>query len=615
MNKLGIACVVAALILFALAGFVREYSGDFHWHIVLGQWMIDHGRLYVTDVHSHTAAGDPYFISAWLSDVMLAASYSAGGYAGVYLLRSLFLVLLGGSLILDAIKRGIAAPAAAAMIVFILGNSLFRLYLRPETLAFGVFGLLLFVLGRIEATGNVRARIAVFPIMMLWPNLHGSVGIGLMAIGLFCAQELLRELFAGAARDRVKMWWALCTPPAAFVAACVNPEGIGLPLAIRVVTETWVRRILEWQPLPIGSWPPMALVVAIAVIATAVCAGALARRAAWWNVGTFAVLSAVTFKYGRFLTYAMIAAVPAVCGNLVVIAGALKERGLLERWKRIGWAVTGVVALWGLATLVVARGLFTTIGLSQERSLGQLPTDACEFVREQNAPGPVFNSYLIGNYLMYCLGPSHPVFIDGRAWSLYSDEFYERFKRSAADPKQFEQLIDDYPSAWAIVLVADPYVFPLLYARERWRLVYFDDQALVFANRQHPATAEIAAAGFEILNPIELFRVAELEPGQLAAATAELGVQTQRCPGCYRTRLVKAAVAVAAGDDVEFARIRDQLLETKETPQIALLSGIYALERGDRPHAQMMFARFRELGGDPRVAAHYMQKASIVPPK
>jgi hypothetical protein len=36
-----VAAVVALLIIAALVGFVRDFSGDFHWHVVLGNQILD----------------------------------------------------------------------------------------------------------------------------------------------------------------------------------------------------------------------------------------------------------------------------------------------------------------------------------------------------------------------------------------------------------------------------------------------------------------------------------------------------------------------------------------------------------------------------------------------
>src|SRR5690349_5597083 len=62
-----------ALCLFGvLTGFVREFSGDFHYHVVLGQKTLASHHPYRIDDLSHTMAGKPMFISAWLGDVALA---------------------------------------------------------------------------------------------------------------------------------------------------------------------------------------------------------------------------------------------------------------------------------------------------------------------------------------------------------------------------------------------------------------------------------------------------------------------------------------------------------------------------------------------------------------
>jgi hypothetical protein len=419
---------------------------------------------------------------------------------------------------------------------------------------------------------------------------------------------------AGAARDRRQFWWAIATPPIAFSLSCINPEGIAQPLAFRIVTDIWVQSVAEWVPLPLSRWPPTAIAVVLAAVVTTVAALALRRRAAWWNLAFFAVLCMFAVRYQRFLTWAMIAAVPLILGQVGLIIQAAGESGRPRLWRAVGLGTMWVAAAWAAVTLVVDRRLFSEIGTGPDPKAPYHPERACQFVIEAAAPAPLFNSYPLGSYLMHCLGPRYPVFIDGRAWSLYTNAFYAHYRAAASTPARFRALIDEHPSGWAIVSY-DPFAVQLAADPARWHLLYFDDTTLVYANAEHPATSALAQGpGFRWLDPLRIVQLGELPSAQRREARRELELQSTRCPTCYRTLLAEAAIALAAGDDTSFIAARDRLLEKHESAEIALLSARHALARGDRAGAAVLFERFRALGGDPRLPARYLSPAPNAAP-
>src|SRR5262245_52567799 len=49
---------------------------DSHWHIAVGTWILEHGRVPETDSWSFTFAGQPWIAKEWLSQVLLASAWS-----------------------------------------------------------------------------------------------------------------------------------------------------------------------------------------------------------------------------------------------------------------------------------------------------------------------------------------------------------------------------------------------------------------------------------------------------------------------------------------------------------------------------------------------------------
>ncbi len=604
-----IAAVGAAVSLAAMAGFVALFSEDFHWHVVLGDTTLAGEGIYAVDSHSHTFAGQPMYVSSWLGDVMYALAWRAGGLAGCYAMRAVVLVAMAVLLIRDARLRGSAWATAGVLAAFLFSERFMVWFLRPELFAFGLFVCVLACCGAHQRSGRARWLLIPIPLMALWSNLHGSVGIGLLPLGLYCGQAFLSELVRERNRRRLALLFAV--PLAALLASALNPAGFGAPFAFKITSPIWTETIGEWRSLTSREIPVMLRVGGIAAFVIVGLAAVGTPRALWptaWLAAAFAVLAMLSFSYRRFVTFAEIAAVPLCASCLVALRDRLASTTRARVWMIAGSVAAASAAVWAVAGPIAAHAERPIVGLAEDQSAPMLPIEACRWTKQHTRPGPLFNSYAFGSYLMYCLGREYPVFIDQRAWSVYTDEFYQAYIDAARSPEALEALIARSPATWAIV-AHDAYGFALS-NDPRWRLVYFDDKALVFGRVGDPrAAGTIADCELTYLVPARLVNLPDLPPDRIGRAREELSRAQAACPGCYRVKLAEAAIAIAAGDDSSFARIRDELLAERETTALAYLAGRHALLRGDPTTARRLFQRYRELGGDAITSTVYEARA------
>src|SRR3954469_4984992 len=71
----------AAAVFYAfLAGFHTVQDFDLGWQLATGRWVVQHHRIFSTDVFSYTASGQPW-IYPDISGVIFYITYVAGGYA------------------------------------------------------------------------------------------------------------------------------------------------------------------------------------------------------------------------------------------------------------------------------------------------------------------------------------------------------------------------------------------------------------------------------------------------------------------------------------------------------------------------------------------------------
>jgi len=62
---------------------------DTYWHIATGEWVLRHAAVPQRDPFSFTMAGAPWIDLEWLSEVLMALAYGAGGWNGIVLLTGL----------------------------------------------------------------------------------------------------------------------------------------------------------------------------------------------------------------------------------------------------------------------------------------------------------------------------------------------------------------------------------------------------------------------------------------------------------------------------------------------------------------------------------------------
>ncbi|MGA7886648.1 MAG: hypothetical protein WCA44_12965, partial [Acidobacteriaceae bacterium] len=138
-------------------------------------------------------------------------------------------------------------------------------------------------------------------------------------------------------------------------------------------------------------------------------------------------------------------------------------------------------------TLAVTAGVFFlgffALHVTTERLLAlqakEVPVQAVKVIRERQYPGPLFNDYNWGGYLIWQLG--QPVTIDGRA-GLYGDANINRSIATWAGGPQWAS-DPQLQSARLVIAPVDDALTQLLRLDSHFQLVYQDNVAAVFVRR------------------------------------------------------------------------------------------------------------------------------------
>jgi hypothetical protein len=399
--------MLCGLLVGAVFGVVRGFNvdPDLWWHIRTGELILSTRRWPTTDPYSYTSFGAPWMACEWLGDVLFAAVYRQSGLRGLQALQivmacAVMLALYGFATLRSGNSK---AGFVAAAVLLALANASFNL--RPQMLGYLFLILTLIALERFRQ-GKQRA-VWLLPILFLiWINTHGSWIIGLGTVALYIASGLVSfqigslegRRWTKSERLRLEMVFLLC-----LAAIPITPYGTELaayPFTVASSLPISVANIMEWQVMPfnlVGGKIFLALVLGFFL-------AQMAFRFSWrfFEVLLFFGGVAMACLHVRFV----LLFVPFFAPLLATI---------VARWvpgydKSKDKYLLNFALVAGIVIAMVHY--FPSRSDMEKRVANQFPVHALEYVRQHSVPGPLFNSYGFGGYM---IESGHKTFIDGRS--------------------------------------------------------------------------------------------------------------------------------------------------------------------------------------------------------
>ncbi len=446
---------------------------DTLWHVTVGADIWASKSFPHVDAYSHSFAGAPWIAKEWLSQMILFAAYSAGGWNGVALLSIsvLTIVFLQIYWPLSAQVKPVYA-ALATFVVFGLTSEVFLA--RPHLLVLPV--LLWFVGGVWRAGAAGRApSFWLLAAMGLWANLHGSFTFGFVAAALsFLAFFIAHRRVWSRETYRWLGFLALCP-----LAAMIHPYGYEAIWSTIVIAKSEaLPYIMEWRAFSAQE----DVLVELALLA--LFAGALTGRVRLKPVSIvfLCLLLHMYFTHVRFM-YLLFMLAP-----IIGIAELAKELPAISfaRWARRveNDRIEQAMARLAPQALIASAGLLVAafaaaVSLADWSPQRSYPAAAIAAARAQGVQGNVINDYSFGGALIY---ERIPTFVDGRADRLFQDGFMHDIHESglAGGEGVIRMQIEKYGIGWSLYPPADKRVV-LLDKMEGWRRIYEDDFAVVHA--------------------------------------------------------------------------------------------------------------------------------------
>ncbi len=473
---------IVAVGLFAMAA--RNVTDpDVWWHLRTGQLILQNHAVFHSDPYSFTMLGHPWINHEWLSGVLIFSIYRLAGWGGLIVT---FAAITSATFMLVFLRCKGGPYLAAAFSVWAAMASAPAWGVRPQTLSLFLASLFLLLLERSYARPKLLWY--TLPLTLIWVNLHGGFAIGIVFMALFLIGDLLDVAFDfeewSKSRARLRR---LTTAIAACLAVIpLNPYGIQMywyPFRT-VYSKSIEGYISEWASPNFHQsmyLPALLLLLAIFVAAAISPARLRARELLLLLATTWAALHSA-----RHIPIFAVVSAP-ILANLVYA-------WTKENWNRFDSAGKQLLPFSGgqllngilLATFLLFGGFRVNqvIKAQAEVERRSFPLSAISFLRENSLPGPIFNSYNWGGYLIWQLYPGYRVYIDGRA-DLYGDSFLDQFASTYQISSSSWRLDMDARGIQTVLVPPEAPIASALRSSPDWKEVYEDPQAVILLRANH----------------------------------------------------------------------------------------------------------------------------------
>ena len=414
-------CATAGLVTLLSAGTVVEavrigsLRNPAVWgHLRDGMWILENRRVPRTGIFSQ-AVNLSWHDFSWGYDTVAAITYRIFGLRAVPALAMGFRVLVAAALFLLAFRAGrlLGAIAVAAIGLYAVSG------IGPASTGASVvlFAVELLLLGEWRAAPESRVKYGLPLLFLVWANLDIGFVYGMAALALFVASEFVSEI-AGK-REVTPLEKKIVRDATVMFAVCLVVSGI-TPYGYASYPAFWQMEISAANAnIPgysaMGFRQPLDYVVLLLGMAAFLALG-LRRSRDVFLLATLCGSAALAFHSQRENWLLVVSAVAAI-GSMLADTGYAAASVLRPHGRRL-------LTVTAISLAIAGAAFFVLIPRDPKVLMGRIaqtfPVKACEYIRNERLPQPLFNAYEWGAFVMWYL-PEYPVAIDGRR-GLYPEE-------------------------------------------------------------------------------------------------------------------------------------------------------------------------------------------------
>ena len=453
---------------------------DIWWHIRVGQWILEHHTFPHNGIFSAFGATHSWAAYSWGFEVIVA-TLNRAGLMGISLFVIAFDVAL--VLIIFLVARFFSGSfwwAWFLSAVAVWAMDLNRVNVaRPVSISILLFTLELVLIFRAQQTRNVKHLYWLPLLFLVWANFHIQFVYGLVLPGLLAAVTSVEQCVTGQRSAdegltdelqslRPEILWAIFA--ACVAATLINPYTIGLYRVIFNYTQSTFayNAIVEFRAPNFRQVPHyiQLLLVAAAFFVMG------RRKIDSYKVALLTITSLVSFRSVRDVWFACIPAAVIIAYSVRKTDAAGDNNAAFGlRFLQLGPVLAGallVIVLSAADNGLSNRALLQTVQNSY-------PLDAVRFIQEHRFPGPLYNNFNWGGFLIGSL-PDYPVSIDGRT-DLYGDDYFQQEIQTIMGRRSDDQALE---RANLVLLPSNVPLSSILQSSPHFKLVYTDNIAKVF---------------------------------------------------------------------------------------------------------------------------------------
>lgn len=468
-----IVLVVLLYLIPSVQAMLPVDDPDMWWRFRTGQWIVENHSVPLEDYFSTYAMGKPWIEYSWLFDLLIYAAYALFDLPGVVYFvvgMALIITFVGHQLVR---RCGLPLAAEVALVGAAVGAMKPLMTPRPWLFTIVLFSIELLIIDRVRHSGKYQLLWALPLVFAIWANLHIQFVYGLAVLGLLLAEAVLVVTFQRSgiiiqapplSPGRLTLVFLAC-----IVATFLTPYHYLLYKQIlEYVGQTGVfLNISELHPMFFRS--PDSWLVLLLMITTAFILG---WRRDWLPFPTLLLLTGafLAFRARRDAWFLVLTAIWVIgdCGRAL-----WPGRSFVFSKAQIAASAVAVAAT--LFLVGIARQI-STVNL-QAIVEQKFPVNAVNYVNSNQLPGPLFNDYDWGGFLLWSL-PRLPVVIDGRL-NLFGEDRLER-SLNTWDGRPGWSSDPDLAGAKLVIANKQRKLVSLLRSDRRFKIVYEDSIAVVY---------------------------------------------------------------------------------------------------------------------------------------
>jgi hypothetical protein len=454
------------------------WDGDTALHLATGNWILDHGKIPVSDPFSFTQPGAPWIPYEWGAGVLYAELNRTVGLKGVVFVCGVAIAALITILLRTMLAAGADVLLSVVLALLASNAILLHYHARPHlfTLLFLAIAAWIFTKDRIEQT---RWIWALPPLTALWVNLHPGFAILFAYLAVLIVGTALEGSRSGAVR------YAGLTV-ACGLATLANPFGFRLHLDIlSYLRSSGTTDLIQEFQAPTFRTAPQLYFMIFLFAGLALC-GLFLRRKRWVEPLLILGLAYASLTSVRHSTIFVVLVAPMIAAELSVywrawlagqprnsaarILDGLSTEKLPAFSRSSAWVVAGLAAIF----LWTPAAQWPT-GFDHELFPVELTARHPEL-----ATARLFTNDQWADYLLYQNYPHQKVFYDDR--NFYGAKMYQAVSGLLNGSRGWAATLDRYQTSLVLIQSGSP-LSARLRESPQWAVIDQDSTAELFARR------------------------------------------------------------------------------------------------------------------------------------